>query len=49
MKKNEPLTQFRNLVPSRQKEILMYLNYLKTEDALLRNIAKVIEQLKKKK
>lgn len=41
------LTVFKKLTPSRQKEILTYLNYLKTEDALMRNIDKVIGQLKK--
>lgn len=39
---------FKNLTPSRQKEILKYLNSLKSEDALQRNINKVIDQLKKK-
>lgn len=39
---------FNDLTPSRKKEILKYLNYLKTEDALARNIIKVISQLKKK-
>ena len=39
---------FKALTPSRQKEILKYLNYLKTEEAILRNIAKVIGQLKRK-
>ena len=38
---------FKALTPYRQKEILRYLNYLKTEEALLRNIDKVIEQLRK--
>lgn len=39
---------FKKLLPSRQKEILKYLNYLKSEEALERNINKVIGQLKKK-
>jgi hypothetical protein len=39
---------FKLLTPTRQKEILKYLNYLKTEEALARNIEKVIEGLKKK-
>lgn len=38
--------KFSNLTPSRQKEILKYLNYLKSEEARLRNINKVIRQLK---
>jgi hypothetical protein len=40
--------EFKKLTPHRQKEILKYLNYLKTEAALQRNMAKVIAQLKKK-
>ena len=39
--------EFKKLIPSRQKEILKYLNYLKTEEALVRNIEKVISQLMK--
>lgn len=38
---------FKNLTPHRQQEILKYLNYLKTEEALARNIDKVITQLNK--
>lgn len=41
--------KFKRLAPSKQKEILNYLNYLKTEEALFRNIDKVIDRLKKKK
>lgn len=40
------MKQFKQLTPYRQKEILKYFNYLKTEGALLRNIDKVIKQLK---
>jgi hypothetical protein len=40
------LTSFGNLVPSRQKEILRYLNYLKTAEAKARNVDKVISLLK---
>jgi hypothetical protein len=36
---------FDELSPSRQKEILKYLGYLKTEASLDRNIEKVIRQL----
>ena len=36
------------LIPSRQKEINKYLNHLKTDDALERNIEKVILNLKLK-
>lgn len=43
------LLAFKQLTPSRQKEILKYLNYLKTEDALMRNVEKVIGGLKSKK
>ena len=39
---------FKKLIPSRQKDILKYLNYLKTDEALMRNIDKVINELKKK-
>jgi len=38
---------FKKLTPYRQKEILRYLGFLKTEEAVLRNINKVIDQLKK--
>jgi hypothetical protein len=40
---------FHKLTPSRQKEILLYLNSLKTEESLTRNIDKVIEHLRGKK
>ena len=39
--------EFRKLIPSRQKEILRYLGSLKSEDALTRNIDKVVRALKK--
>lgn len=39
---------FARLTDYRQKEVLRYLNNLKTEEALVRNIDKVIHQLKKK-
>jgi len=41
------MSAFSNLVPSRQKEILRYLNYLKTPEAKARNIDKVLGFLKK--
>ena len=47
LEENDLIKAFRALTPSRQKEILRYLNYLKTEEALLRNINKVIASLKK--
>jgi hypothetical protein len=37
---------FTKLTPYRQKEILKYLSFLKTEESIQRNIAKVIGQLK---
>jgi uncharacterized protein YdeI (YjbR/CyaY-like superfamily) len=37
---------FTKLTPYRRKEILKYLGFLKTEESVQRNIAKVIEQLK---
>ena len=42
------LSSFKDLVPSRQKEILRYLNYLKTPEAKSRNINKVVGFLKDK-
>jgi hypothetical protein len=39
---------FKKLTPSRQKEILRYLNYLKTEEAKSRNIEKVLELLRER-
>lgn len=41
-------TAFDCLTPSRKKDILKYLNYVKTEETLLKNIEKIITQLKKK-
>jgi hypothetical protein len=38
---------FRNLTPSRQKEILKYLSFLKTSESRERNMVKVIGQLQK--
>ena len=37
---------FKALTPYRQKEILKYMGFLKTEGSLVRNIEKVIAQLK---
>jgi len=45
---NNLFAEFKKLTPGRQKEILRYLNFLKTEEALMRNIDKVISQLKEK-
>ncbi len=38
-----------NLTPSRRKEILTYLNWLKTPDALERNVRKVITIIKRQR
>ena len=46
LEKNNLLPDFKKLIPSRQKEVLRYLNYLKTEESLLRNVDKVIKSLK---
>lgn len=40
------LSHFKKLTPYRQKEILRYLYYLKSDEAKLRTINKVISQLK---
>jgi hypothetical protein len=46
LKKNRKArSAFEQLTPSRQKEILNYLNWLKRPETLARNIAKVIAQL----
>ena len=45
---NDLTAAFNKLTTGRQKEILKYLNFLKTEEALTRNIDKVIFSLKKK-
>lgn len=37
---------FEALTPSRRKDIIAYLSNLKTEEALARNIKKVLQQLK---
>lgn len=43
------LKQFLLFSPSRQKEVNLYLNRLKTKEALLRNISKIINTLTKNK
>lgn len=46
---NNGLTEaFENLTPSRKKDILKYLSYLKTKETLNKNIDKLIVQLKTK-
>ena len=39
-------SQFEKLSPSRQKEILRYLGFLKTDDSLIRNVERVICHLR---
>src|SRR5436190_22426255 len=46
LKEHKLLHIFTRLAPSRQKEINRYLNNLKTEEALMRNIDKLIRALK---
>jgi len=46
LNKNGLMNVFTKLTPSRQKEILRYFGFLKSEEALIRNIEKVIDQLK---
>ena len=48
LNKHNLFALFKKLTPSRQKEVLKYLNYLKSEEALQRNIKKAIDQLKKR-
>lgn len=38
--------RFQSLTPSRRKEILRYMSFLKTQESVGRNIEKVIRQLK---
>jgi hypothetical protein len=39
------LIAFKNLTPYRQKEVLKYLNSLRTEESIIRNVEKLISQL----
>lgn len=48
-KNKEAKAAFEQLVPSRQKEILRYLNSMKTEESFVRNIEKVIQNLSGKR
>lgn len=48
LKKEDLTKEFDNLTSSRKKAILKYLNYVKTEETLLKNIDKLITQLKNK-
>jgi hypothetical protein len=48
LEEHDLLTMFLELTPSRQKEINRYLNNLKSEEALIKNIDKMINVLKGK-
>ncbi len=45
---NQLTTDFVRLSASKKREILKYLNYIKTEETLLKNMAKLMTQLKNK-
>jgi hypothetical protein len=47
LSKYKLLAAFSSSTPSRQKDILKYLNGVKTEETLQRNIEKVIDQLRR--
>lgn len=46
LKEEKLVTAFEKLTPYRQKEIIRYLGYLKTEEAVKRNLLKVVEMLR---
>ena len=48
LKKYQLTKAFDNLTTSRKKDILKYLSYIKTDETLLKNINKIITQLKNK-
>lgn len=48
LKKNQLTASFNHLTASRKKDILKYLYYLKTDETKLKNIDKLIAQLKNK-
>ena len=48
-KNKEAKAVFEQLAPSRKKEILRYLNSMKTEESLVRNVEKVIQYLSGKR
>ncbi|MBA4849680.1 YdeI/OmpD-associated family protein [Emticicia sp. BO119] len=48
LRENDLETAFESLTASRKKDILKYLFYVKTDETMLKNIAKVIAQLKDK-
>ena len=45
---NKLLTDFNNLTASRKRSILKYFSFIKTEETLMRNIDKLISQLRNK-
>jgi hypothetical protein len=47
LKEYKLLATFKALAPYRQKEILRYLNNIKTEETLLKNIERLIKELTK--
>jgi hypothetical protein len=47
LRQDKLMTAFERLTPYRQKEIIRYLDYLKTEEARERNIGKVLAALRK--
>jgi hypothetical protein len=48
-KNSEAKAAFQKLAPSHQKEILLYLDSIKTEESLVRNVEKVIQHFLGKK
>jgi Bacteriocin-protection, YdeI or OmpD-Associated/Domain of unknown function (DUF1905) len=48
LKQNNLTADFDNLSQSRKKDILRYLNYIKKEETLVKNIQKVVNQLVQK-
>jgi len=46
LEENNLFAEFKKLAPSRQKEILTYLGFLKTKEPIIKNIKRVIDQLK---
>ncbi len=49
LKEEKLMEVFSAIIPSRRKEINRYLNYLKTEAALVKNVEKVVMMLRKEK
>ena len=48
LKEHDLLSTFQQLAPSRQKEVLRYLNNLKAKESLLRNVDRLINVMKGK-